>query len=87
MQIFVSNFVIYKAILFLNGSIGLWKMAEPKRIISLVEVKEHSTAKSLWLAIHNKVYDVTKFMDEVFKIKRRLQLYFAATWSSKIINS
>lgn len=34
------------------------------KIITLEEVKSHKTRNSLWFVIHNKVYDVTKFMDE-----------------------
>ena len=30
------------------------------------EVAKHRTAESVWLVIHNKVYDVTKFMEEVW---------------------
>lgn len=40
-------------------------MSEEKKIITLAELQEHNMAKSLWVAIHNQVYDVTKFMDEV----------------------
>jgi cytochrome b involved in lipid metabolism len=32
--------------------------------IAFEEVKKHTTRNSLWFVIHNKVYDVTKFMDE-----------------------
>lgn len=32
--------------------------------ITLEEVKQHTTRNSVWFVIHNKVYDVTKFMDE-----------------------
>lgn len=32
--------------------------------ITLEEVKKHNTRSSVWFVIHNKVYDVTKFMDE-----------------------
>ena len=44
--------------------------AEPQvnggpRIYSLAEVNEHNTLESCWTVIHNKVYDVTKFLDEV----------------------
>ena len=39
---------------------------ETKKVISLEELEEHKTLKSLWLAIHNKVYDVTEFVDEVY---------------------
>ncbi|BEJ11294.1 hypothetical protein CspHIS471_0107160 [Cutaneotrichosporon sp. HIS471] len=31
---------------------------------SLSDLKTHKTRKSLWLSIHHKVYDVTKFIDE-----------------------
>ena len=29
------------------------------------EVANHRTAESLWIVIHDKVYDLTKFMEEV----------------------
>ena len=32
---------------------------------SLEEVKKHNVAGSSWLVIHNQVFDVTKFLDEV----------------------
>lgn len=32
--------------------------------ITLEEVKSHNTRNSVWFVIHNKVYDVSKFMDE-----------------------
>lgn len=35
-----------------------------KKIITLQEMKEHKNSKSLWIAIHDSVYDVTKFIDE-----------------------
>ncbi|XP_067951157.1 cytochrome b5-like isoform X2 [Watersipora subatra] len=38
-------------------------MASPK-IFRLEEIKEHNNGKSAWLIIHDKVYDVTKFLDE-----------------------
>lgn len=34
------------------------------KIYSLAEVQKHKTSSSLWLVIHNKVYDVTQFLDE-----------------------
>ena len=34
------------------------------QIITLEEVKKHNTRDSVWFVIHNKIYDVTKFMDE-----------------------
>lgn len=32
--------------------------------ITLDEVKQHNSRDSVWFVIHNKVYDVTKFMEE-----------------------
>jgi len=34
------------------------------RTITLAEVAEHKDRSSCWCVIHNKVYDVTKFLDE-----------------------
>ncbi|KAL4234596.1 Cytochrome b5 type B (outer mitochondrial membrane) [Mactra antiquata] len=31
---------------------------------TLKEIKEHNDSKSTWLVIHDKVYDVTKFLEE-----------------------
>lgn len=35
------------------------------RQISLDEVKKHNKNDSVWLVIHNNVYDVTAFLNEV----------------------
>ncbi|XP_063970079.1 cytochrome b5-like [Lytechinus pictus] len=40
------------------------KESTDAKIYSLDEVKKHKTSSSLWLVIHNKVYDVTDFLDE-----------------------
>ena len=44
-------------------------MASEVKVIRLEEVKEHNIGrgadKSVWTVIHDKVYDVTKFLDEV----------------------
>jgi len=37
----------------------------PERMITLEELRQHRDTKSLWLAIHDNVYDVTKFLEEV----------------------
>lgn len=42
------------------------KASSEERTISWEEIKEHnSKSKSVWVAINNKVYDVTQFMDDV----------------------
>lgn len=35
------------------------------KIFRMSEVSEHNSKKSAWFVIHDKVYDITKFMDEV----------------------
>ena len=40
------------------------------KLFSLKEVEEHNSSnkseKSVWLVIHDQVFDVTKFLDEVY---------------------
>lgn len=46
------------------------------KLISMKEVEEHNSVggqKSIWMVIHDKVYDVTNFLDEV-KSYSNLQL-------------
>lgn len=40
-------------------------MAGSVKKFTMAEVKEHNTATDLWTVIHDKVYDVTKFQNEV----------------------
>lgn len=40
-------------------------MASGAKVFRLEEIKAHNTGKSTWLVIHDKVYDCTKFLDEV----------------------
>ena len=39
--------------------------APEKKVYRLEEVKQHKDVKSAWIVVHNKVYDVTKFLEEV----------------------
>ncbi|XP_038078492.1 cytochrome b5-like isoform X1 [Patiria miniata] len=41
-------------------------MSETKetKTYTLEDVKQHKTSQSIWIVIHNKVYDVTKFLDD-----------------------
>ena len=45
------------------------KMPAEGKVFRLEEVKEHNISKgeaqSIWTVIHDKVYDITKFLDEV----------------------
>jgi len=36
----------------------------PAKIITYEELKEHTKKDKLWVLLHNKVYDLTKFIDE-----------------------
>ena len=47
-----------------NGSASNGEASDDKRI-TLETLKEHGKRDDLWLLVHGKVYDVTKFMDEV----------------------
>ena len=43
----------------------------------LEEVAKHNDGRSTWLVIHNKVYDVTAFLEEVlFKQEHSFTLIF-----------
>lgn len=40
-------------------------MADKNQRYTLEEVAQHNEKKSTWLVIHDLVYDVTKFLEEV----------------------
>lgn len=48
--------------------------AEESHPYTLETLKQHTTRDDLWLLINGKVYDVTKFMDEVSSPQARAQL-------------
>ena len=64
-------------------------MASEVKVLRLEEVKKHNIGrgadKSVWTVIHDKVYDVTKFLDEVsHKNICRYHINSVATiWSQK----
>ncbi|XP_074304557.1 cytochrome b5-like [Silene latifolia] len=39
-------------------------MGEEKKVFTLADVAEHSSAKDCWLVIGGKVYNVTKFLED-----------------------
>lgn len=39
-------------------------MPQDSKVFKLADVKTHNDAKSTYLVVHNKVYDVTKFLEE-----------------------
>lgn len=41
------------------------KSPEGVKYYRLSEIEEQNSAKSTWIIIHNQVYDVTKFLEEV----------------------
>ena len=44
------------------------------KVFRLTEVAEHNKSKgedkSIWIVIHDKVYDITKFLDEVRDLEK-----------------
>lgn len=40
-------------------------MSSEVKTYSLAEIKAHNTNKSSWIVIHNNIYDVTEFLNEV----------------------
>ena len=52
------------------------------KVFRLTEVAEHNKAKgedkSIWTVIHDKVYDITKFLDEVHN-DDAIQTYFGSS--------
>ena len=42
---------------------------ETLRTYTWDEIKEHQSSESLWIVVHDKVYDVTEFMEEVGMIQ------------------
>lgn len=36
-----------------------------EKLFKMEDVKKHNDAKSTWIVIHNAVYDVTEFLNEV----------------------
>lgn len=39
-------------------------MATDIKTYTLADVAKHASEKDLWMVIHDKVYDLTKFLDE-----------------------
>ena len=51
------------------------------KVYKLVEVAEHNKSKgaekSIWTVIHDKVYDITKFLDEVSGFVKELVIHLS----------
>lgn len=47
------------------GSSETGKESWRGRYYRLEEVQKHNNSQSTWIIIHNRIYDVTKFLDEV----------------------
>lgn len=46
-----------------------------KKTYTLAEVKGHNKKTDLWVIIHDKVYDVTKFLSEVSHGEFSMEFY------------
>ena len=52
----------------MSSEVGLESSESKKsKVYTLKEISEHNTPASTWVVIHDSVYDVTKFLDEVSK--------------------
>ena len=53
-------------------------MAAETKTITLAEVAQHKDSKSgIWIVVHGKVYDVSKFLEEV-SISTKCEMALAA---------
>ena len=43
---------------------------EESRIITKKEMEENNNGKSCWISIHDRVYDCTKFLEEVSRNRK-----------------
>lgn len=50
-------------------------MASQLRRLTRAEVKEHNNSRSAWVIIDDNVYDVTKFLDEVYTFYQNLETF------------
>ena len=71
----IKHVQLYRECLFSDTWSKQCRMAEEVKTLRLEEVKKHNVAKgpdkSIWTVIHDKVYDITNFLDEVSKRDRR----------------
>lgn len=40
-------------------------MCDDEKVYEMSEVQQHRSNESCWVVIHDEVYDVTKFLEEV----------------------
>lgn len=57
-------------------------MSTEVKTYSLQEVAEHNEKKSVWIVVHDNVYDVTPFLDEVSWALFRLSTIVSYLFSS-----
>lgn len=76
------NASIYQQVIFPETS-GLLSNMAPKQF-TMAEVSKHNTKDDLWVVVHDKVYDVTKFQLEVgnWPIQYWLETIMLLTWKA-----
>lgn len=42
--------------------------SEGTKVYSLEEIKKHNDGRACWIVIHDKVYDATRFLEEVYML-------------------
>lgn len=51
-----------------------------KKEFTMQDVAEHNTSSDIYMVVHDKVYDCTKFLDEHPYV---ISLWFCATWRNR----
>lgn len=56
-------------------------MAPSTKEYTLKQVAEHKAGSDVWMVIHDRVYDVTKFLDEVRQMRASLKTSNPDVWA------
>lgn len=51
------------------------------RYYRLEEVQKHNNSQSTWIIVHNRIYDITKFLDEVSAREREVSVGGGRLWA------
>lgn len=65
-NIYNQHLVVYAQVRYsgLSLSLPLYLSFEVMPTYTIAQVKEHNKPDDVWLVIHNKIYDVTKYLEE-----------------------
>ena len=51
-------------------------MTSEKKVYTLKEVEKHNSDNDVWMVIHDRVYDLTKFLNEVSSLSTSTAYFF-----------